>query len=264
MRVYLRLLLAGIRTQSAYPLAMLAGLVANTAFGLLKTGILFAVVDSGGGTVAGYTLGTMSAYVWLSQGMLGSVNMWGGSEIATRIKTGDIAIDFMRPVDVQAAAVVTEVGRGLFALLPRGLPSLVIGALVVGMSLPTTPVQYLLGVASLLIGITVSHATAYLVTTMGFWLTETRGITVLYMALSGLFAGLFTPIWLFPEWLQVLAQATPFPSTMMYPVDVLSGRTTGLDALVLLGVQLCWLAVVWIGGHALTRAGRQKLEVQGG
>ncbi|CAO5250949.1 hypothetical protein FAGKG844_520007 [Frankia sp. AgKG'84/4] len=39
VRVYQRLLGAGFRRQSAYRAAMLGGLAANTAFGLLKAGV---------------------------------------------------------------------------------------------------------------------------------------------------------------------------------------------------------------------------------
>jgi len=89
-------------------------------------------------------------------------------------------------------------------------------------------------------------------------------VQVLYMVISGFLAGLFVPIWLFPDWLAALAQATPFPSMLMYPVDILSGRTEGTAALVLVGLQLLWLALMGLAGHLLTRAGRRTLEVQGG
>jgi ABC-2 type transport system permease protein len=51
---------------------------------------------------------------------------------------------------------------------------------------------------------------------------------------------------------------------LMYPVDVLSGRVQGLEALGLVALQLLWLAVTALVGHLLTRAGRRRLEVQGG
>src|SRR5690606_38878220 len=104
-----------------------------------------------------------------------------------RITSGDVAVDFLRPVSVQAAHVLTDIGKGLFALLPRGLPSVVIGVLVSSMALPADAGAYALGLASLLIGIAVSHATVYAVATTGFWLVETRGVSVLYMAVSGFF-----------------------------------------------------------------------------
>lgn len=261
---YWRFLVAGVRGQSAYPLATLAGLVANATFGLLKGGIMGAAVASSGGELAGYSAATMAAFVWLGQGMLGSVNLYGRSDLQTRIRSGDVAIDFLRPVSVQAAHILTDVGRGLFALLPRGLPSVLIGMLVSGMALPPDAATYALGLASLLVGITVSHATIYAVVTSGFWLVETRGVSVLYMALSGFFAGLFTPIYLFPDWLLTLALLTPFPSMMQFPIDVLSGQVTGAAAGQRLGVQLVWLAVVLAVGHLTTQAGRRRLEVQGG
>lgn len=263
-RVYWRLLVAGFRRASTYRLAALGGLVANVTFGLLKVAILFATVEAAGGEVRGYDVGAMSAYIWLSQGLLGSVNLSGRTDLATRIKDGTIAVDFLRPVSVQWASITTEVGRAVFALLPRGLPSVAIGLFLVGMTMPSTPLPYAVGALSLAVGITVSYATAYAVATAGFWLVETRGLQMLYMVVSGFLAGLFVPIALFPRWLLALAEATPFPSVLMYPIDILSGRVTGAAAVGLLGRQLAWLAVTGLAGHLLTRAGRRHLEVQGG
>lgn len=263
-RVYWRLLAAGFRRQSAYRLAALGGLVANLTFGLLKVAVLFATVRAAGGRLHGYDVASMSTYVWLSQGMLGSVNLDGRSDLALRVKDGQVAVDFLRPVDLQAATITTEAGAFLFALIPRGLPSVALGALVVGMRLPASPAPYLLGAVSLVLGIVVSAAAAYLVAVAGFWLVETRGLQVLYMVASGFLGGLFVPITLFPPWLRLLAQATPFPSIMMYPVDVLSGLDGTSGAAGLVAEQLAWLAGLAVAGQVLTRAGRRRLEVQGG
>jgi ABC-2 type transport system permease protein len=264
VRVYARILAAGFRTQSRYLPAAFAGLLANATFGLLKSGILLTLVNDAGGEIAGYTAGTMAAYAWLSQGVLGSINIWSLPAAAERIKSGDIAVDFLRPVDVQLASIADDVGRGLFALIPRGLPSVAVGVLLVGMTMPAQVLPYVLGAVSLLLGITLSHALAYLLGTAGFWLVETRGLQVLYMGVSGLLTGLITPVWLFPGWLEAIAVATPFPSVLMYPIDVLSGRVTGADALWLIAVQAGWLALALTAGQVATRLGRRRLEVQGG
>ena len=245
-------------------MAMFGGLVANVTFGFLKVAMLFATVRAAGGTLQGYDIGTMSAYIWLSQGLLGSINLNGRIDLADRIKTGDVAVDFLRPINIQLATVATESGKAIFALVPRGVPSVAIGALIVGMSAPTTPAPYLLGAASLLIGITVSFSTVYLVAVIGFWLIETRGIQIFYMVISGFFAGLYVPISLFPTWLLAIAEATPFPSMMMYPIDVLTGQVTGVASCGLVCAQLGWLGVTLLAGHLLTVAGRRRLEVQGG
>lgn len=264
IRPYYRLLAAGVREQATYVLAALGGLVANVTFGFLKISVLFATVRASGGDLNGYDVGAMSAYVWLSQGLLGSVNLFGRSEFATRIKDGTVAVDFLRPLNVQAAVIAHEVGRSLWNLVPRGLPSFVLGAVVVGMTMPTTVLPYVLGTLSVVLGITLSTAVVYLISVSGFWLIETRGVQILYMVVSGFFAGLFVPIALFPDWLRACAEATPFPSMLMYPVDILSGRVTGADSLLLVAVQVGWLVAVGVTGHLLTAAGRRRLEVQGG
>jgi ABC-2 type transport system permease protein len=263
-RVYWRLLAAGFRRRSAYRLAALGGLVANLTFGLLKVAILFAAVRAAGGHLHGYTTTSMSTYVWLSQGMLGSVNLDGRTALATRVKDGQVAIDFLRPVDLQAATIADETGAGLFALLPRGLPSVLLGAVTVGIALPASPVFYLLGAVSLVLGVVVSMATVYLIAVAGFWIVETRGLQIFYMLISGFLGGLYLPIGIFPGWLRIAATATPFPSVMMYPIDVLSGFGGARNAALLVLAQLAWLAGLAAVGQWLTRAGRRRLEVQGG
>jgi ABC-2 type transport system permease protein len=263
-RVYWRLLAAGFRRQSAYWLAALGGLVANLTFGLLKVAILFATVRAAGGQLHGYDVASMSTYVWLSQGLLGSVNLTGRTDLALRVKDGQVAVDFLRPVDLQVATIATEAGASMFALIPRGLPSVLLGAVTVGIQLPKSPVFYLLGAVSLLLGIVTSGATVYLIAVAGFWLVETRGLQILYMLASGFLGGLYVPIALFPQWLRIVAAATPFPAIMMYPVDVLSGLGDAASAAGLVLTQLAWLAGVAAIGQLLTRAGRRRLEVQGG
>jgi ABC-2 type transport system permease protein len=263
-RVYWRLLVAGFRRQSAYRLAALGGLVANVTFGLLKVAVLFATVRAAGGQLRGYDTASIGTYIWLSQGLLGSVNLNGRTDLAVRVKDGQVAVDFLRPVDLQAATIAAEAGASLFALIPRGVPSVLLGAVTVGIQLPTSPVSYLLGAVSLLLGIIISAATVYLIAVAGFWLVETRGLQIFYMVASGFLGGLFVPIALFPAWLRIVATATPFPSIMMYPIDVLSGLGGASSGAGLVLVQMAWLAGIVATGQLLTRAGRRRLEVQGG
>jgi ABC-2 type transport system permease protein len=202
--------------------------------------------------------------VWLSQGLLGSVNVSGRTDLADRVKDGQVAVDFLRPLDLQAATVTTETGMALFALLPRGLPSVALGAAATGIAVPAAPAAWLLGAASLALGIVISALSVYLVAVAGFWLVETRGLQILYMVASGFLCGLFVPVALFPGWLRVIAACTPFPAFMMYPIDILSGVAGTRAAAGLVLAQAGWAAGLVLAGQLLTRAGRRRLEVQGG
>ncbi len=264
LQTYGQLFVAGFRRQTAYRLAMFAGLATNVVFGFIRSAILFAAVESAGGELAGYSAGTISAYVWLSQGLLGAIQMNGAAEIGDRIRTGDVAIDFTRPVDVQTWHLAEDLGRAAYSMIPRGVPSVVVGALTFGLVMPTTALPYAMGLVSIVIGVTISFYCRYAVNVVGFWLLDTRGVRALYMVTSTFLAGLYVPVALFPGWLHSLAYATPFPSILQSPVDVISGKVTGLDALAVVGMQVFWLAVTCLVGRALTSAGRQRLVVQGG
>ena len=264
VRTYWRLLVAGFRRQSAYRLAMVAGLSTNVVFGFIRASILFAAVRASGGELAGYTVGSISAYVWLSQGLIGAIQLNGVAEIGDRVRTGDVAIDFTRPIDVQTWHLAEDLGRAAYTLIPRGIPSVLVGAATFGLALPAGVAPYLLGAISIVLGVTISFYCRYAVNVVGFWLLDTRGVRSLYMVTSTFLAGLFVPVGLFPGWLHTLAYATPFPSILQVPVDVVSGRVVGVDALAAVATQLGWLAATCALGQILTAAGRRKLVVQGG
>ena len=263
-RAYWRLLAAGFRQQSAYLGAALGGLVANVTFGFLKAAILLATLAAAGGTLGGYDTGRMLAYVWLSQAMLGLINVYGRDVLGERIRSGDIAVDFLRPLDLQLAGLSTYLGSRLFTLLPRGLPTLTVGLLTTGFVLPRGARPYLLGAVSVLLAMTISYLCVYALNMTALWLVEIRGLQVGYGIIASFCCGLYIPVGVFPDWLETIARLTPFPSMLMTPIEILSGYAVGTDALRLVAAQVGWVAAVALLGHLLTRAGRRHLEVQGG
>lgn len=264
LRPYLRLFVAGFRRQSTYVTAAVGGMVANVTFGFLKAAILVATVRAAGGTVQGYDEGQMLAFVWIGQAMLGLVNLFGRDVLGDRIRSGDVVVDFLRPLDLQLAGLATALGERSFSLIPRGIPTFAIGLLVTGMALSSSAWSYLLGAVSIVLAMVVSYLSVFALNILGFWFVEVRGLQVLYMAIAGFFSGLYLPISIFPDWLHVLALATPFPAMLMTPIDVISGRLVGAEALLAVGGQVFWVVVLAALGALLVRAGRRHLEVQGG
>jgi ABC-2 type transport system permease protein len=243
---------------------MFVGLFTNVVFGFVRSTILLAAVRAGG-DFGGYDAGSVGAYVWISQGLLGAVQIMSGTtEIGQRIKSGDVAVDFIRPIDIQASYLAADLDRAAFTFLPRGLPSVAIGGLTFGLAMPTTPGPYLLGLISVLLAVTLSFLMLFVAGLAGFWIIETRGIHTLYAVAGTFLAGLYVPVHIFPGWLQTIAHATPFPSLLQAPIDVLSGRVTGMAAVDVLATQFIWVVAATIIGRLLLRADRRKLEVQGG
>ena len=255
---------AGFRRHSTYRLALLAGLTTNSVFGVIRASILLAALASAGRDIAGYDAPTAVAFVWWGQALLGTVNLWGFTEVGDRVRTGDIAVDFLRPVDPQLAYLAGDLGRAGINLLARGLPALAIGALLFDLAWPPGALSWTGGFVSLALAVVVAFAGSFVINLLAFWLVEVRGIRMLYMIVGGLLSGLYLPVPWFPDWLRTIAQWSPFPSMLQNPIDILAGRVVGVDVVGTVAGQVCWVVALLGLGQVALRAGRRRLEVQGG
>ena len=77
--------------------------------------------------------------------------------------------------------------------------------------------------------------------------------------------GLYFPLRLLPDWLAVsLWVATPLPSLLQTPLDVLVERDRPAVQLGLVALQACWaIVMLTLAGYVQRRAER-RLVVQGG
>ena len=264
MSAYPALAAAGFRRFSTYRAATAAGALTNSVFGAIKAAVLVGTVSAAGGAVAGYDATQAATFAWVTQALLAPVNVFAGDEVAQRVRTGDIAVDLARPVDPQLAAWAGDLGRAAFMFLPRGVPPLVLGIVLTGLALPSDPRSYLLGFVSVVLGVSISFSARWLVSLTAFWLTEIRGILMLYTVVATVLTGLAIPVRWFPDRLRTLAHATPFPSMLQSPIDVLTGTAAGGAALELVAVQLVWLAGLVLAGRVLLAVGARRLVVQGG
>ena len=261
---YARLWVAGFRRRTSYRLAMLAGVVTNSAFGLIRCAVLVALAAGATTDLGGYDTAQLLAYAWISQALLGPISIWGGTDLRDRIRSGDIAVDLARPLDVQLALLAHDLGYAAAAVIPRSLPTLAVGMLALGVRLPTDLLTWAAGLTAVALAMVVSYLSRFLVQSASFWITETRGLINLYSAAAGLLSGLVVPVALMPEPLHTLAWCAPFPSLLQVPSDLLSGRRSGADALISLGVQLGWIAALALAGRWAQAARARRRVVAGG
>jgi ABC-2 type transport system permease protein len=255
---------AGFARWATYRQAALAGMFTNTVFGVIKLSVLLAIIKQTGGTVAGYDRDQLSTYVWMSQALIAVVAVFGSSDLAQRVRTGDIAVDLARPLDLQLSWLATDLGRAAYAVFARGVLPMVLGGALFGFSFPTDPAAVALLAPAVLLAVVVSFACRFLVNLAAFWVVEIRGPLTIYVLTTNLLCGLIIPVQLFPTWLKVLAYATPFPWLLQAPCDLATGQSRGWAAAGTVAAQLAWsLALLALGRLVLARATR-KLVVQGG
>lgn len=254
----------GYRRYAAYPAAVAAGVFTNTVFGFVKGSILLAVLGAQV-AVGGYDQADVLTFTWLAQGLampVMMVSIW--SDIALRIRSGDIATDLSRPLDPQRYYLAYDLGRAAYQLVFRGLPPFLVGSQVFDLRVPATLTVWLAFSVSVLLAVITSYGFRFLYNCAAFWTLDIRGIGLLALLLATLCSGFLVPLAFFPDWLASVLRLLPFAAMIQTPIDVFLGQIDGLAMLGALGGQLFWaLALLAIGRVVLAR-GTRRLVVQGG
>ena len=260
---YLAIARRGYMRWSAYPAANAAGVFTNVVFGFLRAYVLLAVFTQRG-HIGAYDASAVLTYVWLTQGFIMTIFIYGWNDLALRIRSGDIAVDLVRPTDPLRMGLAADYGRALYHALFRGIPPFVVGALVFPLVLPRDALMWLAFVASVLLAIAASYGFRLLYNLAAFWTMEARGPVLLAGLLASFFTGFLIPIGLFPSWLAAIAYATPFPSMIQMPVDIFVGAIPAPDIPRALVTQLAWAVAVLALARGMFALGVRRLVIQGG
>jgi ABC-2 type transport system permease protein len=179
------------------------------------------------------------------------------------LRSGDMAIVLLRPVDLQASEYAINLAR-LILYEAFQLPLLLVAWTFLGLHLPGDPLTWAAFAVTLLLGHAVLFFADWLLACLAFYTTDAWGIGVVRHALSTFFGGALVPLAMLPGWLQEAAAALPFAQGIAAPTLVLAGVTplSGLPAV--WGLQLAWLTGLWLVSRlAFARAVRQ-VTVHGG
>lgn len=265
VRAYAALIAAGFRRHATYRQATVAGAVTNTVFGFIRSYVLLAVAAGAGGVAAGYTGDQLATYVWFGQGLLAMVLLLGWTDLADRIRTGEVATDLLRPISPVGLYLAADLGRAGHALLTRFVPPVLVGALVFDLYLPSRPLSWVMFVISALLAVVICFGCRYLVNAAAYWLLDVRGVMTAWAVSSYVLSGLIFPLRFLPDWLAAgLYLATPFPGILQIPLDVLVERDPPAVQAGLVAVQVVWATLILLACRAVQRRAERKLVIQGG
>ncbi|WP_406427423.1 ABC-2 family transporter protein [Streptomyces sp. NBC_01589] len=266
MRLYAVVAAGGFRRYATYRIATAAGVFTNTVFGFILAYTYMALWDERP-QLGGYDLSQALTYVWLGQALLATCAMMGGGfedELMERIRTGDVAIDLYRPVDLQMWWLAGDLGRAAFQLMARGIAPMVLGALAFPLALPTSPGIWLAYLVSVTLGVVVSFAVRYLVALSAFWLMDGAGASQIAFLAGLFFSGMLLPLTLFPGLLGEVARALPWSALLQVPADVFLGKHTGWGLVEAFAFQGGWALALLLAGRLVQSVATRRVVVQGG
>ncbi len=243
--------------------AVAGGILCQVFFGLILVSLYHALYEGRPQTVP---LETVSCYVWLQQAFFRMLLSSDG-ELAGKIRTGDIAYDLCRPMDLYGFYYARIMAQKTVGSFLRGVPLLVFAFLLPGdwgMMAPASLPALFCAAAGLFLGLLCVCALENI--TMGITMRtmDPRGVQSLLNLLMTLLAGNVLPLTLFPDAWQRVLTLLPWAQLLDAPVRLYTGTRALSGAGQVLAVQALW-ALVLVGlGMLLWKTNRKKLAVQGG
>ncbi len=212
------------------------------------------VSASRGGSVGDYTASQFAAY-YIAFMLVNQVTYtWIMYEYEYRIREGLLSPALLRPVHPIHADIADNVSSKLVTmpimlLIATGL------ALLFRPTASFQPWAILAFIPAVLLAFLVRFLIEWSLAQAAFWTTRVSAINQVYFVLMLFLAGQIAPLSLFPRSIQILAQILPFNWMIGFPVELVLGRLTPIEAATGLAAQLVWLAISLVLLRVVWRAG---------
>ncbi|MEW4371373.1 ABC transporter permease [Paenibacillus kandeliae] len=250
-------------TMLAYRVNYYSGILVYT----LNIGVYYftwQAIYGGKEELAGFTAAQMTTYVavsWMARAFYFN-NL--DREIATEIRDGTIAIQFIRPYNYLLVKMMQGFGEGLFRFTLFMIPGMIIAVLLFPVQLPTSPASWIGFLVMLFFSFLINTQLNILVGLMAFFIENNDGLMRMKRVVVDLFSGLLIPISFFPGWLVSIMNFLPFQAITYLPGSVFTGRIAGTGIWEVLGIQVIWFVILLVPMIIVWRAARVRLFVQGG
>jgi len=263
MRTYLSVFRLRRRMETQYRGAMIGGIICQVMFGLILIALYRALYQN---KPQAMPVGHVVTYVWLQQAFFRML-LASDPDLLDKIRTGGIAYDLCRPVNLYAFYYVRIMAQKITGSLMRAVPMLILAALLPegwGISLPDSLPGLLLSLPALLLGL--FCVTALENITMAFTMRtlDPRGIQALLNLLMMTLSGNILPLTLFPDSWQRVITLLPYAQMLDAPIRLYTGEYTISQAPGVLLLQGCWTALLAIAGMLFWKRNQHRLIIQGG
>jgi ABC-2 type transport system permease protein len=265
VEAYLGFARRGFQRAITYRFQFWAELLINLLFMYIYV-CVWRALYSGHGTVSGYDRQQFLTYIIVTQTLITfQFTMRAWAMIEGKVRSGEVAIDLVRPVDFQGMILATGSGVALHTLLFNMVPKFALFAVAGVVGPPASALALGLFPMSAVLGFLVLFGIEFLIGVSAFWLVEVRGLhAVLMWGITGLFSGYFLPLEFFPSWLAAIARAMPFPAMVYTPAAIYAGSLAGSAAVAAVLGQLAWVVGLLGAGRLLFGVAHRRLVVQGG
>lgn len=260
VRASLRL---GMSLVLAYRLEVVVQIVSASLVAFLNWSLWTAITQDRS-EIAGRSAEEMTTYVvvaWLVTTFYGNqIDRWLGA----RFRTGDIAVDLLRPWSLQLHLYLRDLGRALSSLVLTTTPLFIWTQLLLPLQAPEHLWRWGLFVVSLLLAHAISFGFSWLVGMAAFRLRNAAGLAHLKSTLIGIFSGALIPLDLYPAPMRTVLMWLPFQGMSHTPANIfVSDMPLSAIGHAML-VQVGWALGLAVMSAAAFRVATRRMVIQGG
>lgn len=259
---YLSLALAATQQAVAYRLSTVSSII-GSFFWVAILYYLWRAAFAGSAAIGGFTWPEMRTYILLAYGINALIGFASASRMMYAIRTGDIVIDLIRPLNYLRVQLALTAGAAVIEAVASGLIIILLGVAIHAVP-PASPLAFVLFVASLLLGFVTKFLLVFTISLLCFWTINSTGLNWAQGAVISLLSGTLVPIALLPGWLQAIANVLPMRGIVATPAGIYLGQYTGWTLAGVLALQVAWLAALWLAADRAWPRAFRAVEIQGG
>ena len=253
----------GVNLVLAYRLEVVVKIFSASIVALLNWS-LWTAIFQGRDAVAGRSAEELTTYVivaWIvTTFYANTLDQW----LSWRFRSGDIAVDLLRPWSLQAHLYLRDLGRAGGSLLLTTLPLALWTGTLLPLRTPEHPSTWALFALSLLLAHAISFGFSWLVGMVAFRLRNAAGLAHLKSTLIAIFSGALIPLDLYPDAIRGVVLLLPFQGMSHVPASLFV-ETFPVEALWRpLLTQVFWAVALAVAGALAFRRAQRILVVQGG
>jgi ABC-2 type transport system permease protein len=246
-----------------YRASLLIWMIGQVLEPLIYLVVWSTVSESRGGSVGDYTPSQFAAY-FIAFMLVNQVTYtWIRYEYEYRIREGQLSQFLLKPVHPIHQDIAVNLSSKVVSL-----PLMIAVASALALVFKATATFHawaiLAFIPALVLAFLVRFLVEWAVALAAFWTTRVNAINQVYYVLVLFLSGQMAPLSLFPRPIQVLANVLPFHWMIGFPVELVLGRLTPVQALTGLAAQAIWLVVsLWLV-RVVWRAGIRIYSAVGG
>jgi ABC-2 type transport system permease protein len=262
LAVYRQLIKTGFAAMLQYRVSLVIWMISQVLDPVIYLIVWSAVTQAGGGEVGGYTSGNFAAYFLILMLVNHLTYTWIMYEYDSRVREGTLSATLLRPIHPIHADVADNLSSKILST-----PGLVLVALGLWMvfrpMVDAVPWALVAALPAIVLAFLVRFLLEWTLALLAFWTTRVNALNQMYFVVLLFLSGQVAPLSLLPRVVQIIAGISSFRWMVSFPVELILGSLTPIQALSGFAVQITWIALCLVLVRIVWRAGVRRYSAVG-